>query len=439
LKLLFVTWYFPPSNTIAAVRLGKLAKYIIARGHDVRVLTIENSPYRQGLPVAVPPERIFRTTWRDVNALPGWGMAMVRKLGLFRKPAASNPVNSDTTAATATPPPQASKSGRLLPYLYQLFFNFPDSRVGWMPEARKRGLELLKTWRPDGIFASGPPFTCLLIGYLLSRASGIPLIVEFRDRWSDDPYYPPPRWRGCINRWLEQKIVRHSIAITTVSEPWAETYRGRYAKPTAVIYNAFDPDDLPAETSEGWPDRDVLQILYTGGIYPGRRDPTPLFEAIGSDQDLKQRIRVDFYGTDPDLVQPLVSACGVQDIVTVHGAVDHADATRLQHCADLLLLMQWDNPKEQGNVPGKFFEYLGARRPIIVLGLANGVPATIVKERGAGITSTDPKELADALKSWLREKQKKGHLPDLPLESRRGFTHEEQARELERFLADVLA
>lgn len=439
MKLLFVTWYFPPSNTIAAVRLGKLAKYIIAHGHDVRVLTIKNSPYRESLPVEVSQERIYRTTWWDINALPGRVMAVVRKLGLRRKPAKPNPACSDPAATTQAPPTQANESGGRLSRLYQCIFNFPDERIGWMPEGRKRGLELLKTWRPDGIFASGPPFTCLLVGYLLSRASGIPLIVEFRDRWSDDPYYPPPRWRGYLDRWLEEKIVRHSTAITTVSEPWAETYRERFAKPAAVIYNAFDPDDLPLETSEGWPDRNVLQILYTGGIYPGRRDPTPLFEAIGSDPDLKQRVRVDFYGTDPKTVQPLASACGVQDVVTVYESVNHAEATRLQHCSDLLLLMQWDDPKEQGNVPGKFFEYLGARRPIIVLGLADGVPATIVKERGAGITSTNPEALADALKSWLKEKQEKGLLPNLPLESQKGFTHEEQARELERFIADRLS
>ena len=436
MKLLFVCWFFPPSSTIAAVRLGKLAKNLAARGHDVKVLTAKDAPYGQTLAVELAEERIFRTSWWSVNALPGRVKALIRKLVPRRK--AALPSGEGGSGAASAPRPQSSAPGGRLSQLYQTLFNFPDERIGWLPAARREGREIIKTWRPDAIFASAPPYTTLLIGYCLSKATGVPLIVELRDRWSDDPYYPPPRWRAFLERWLEQKIIRHATAITTVSEPWADTYRTRHGKPTAVIYNAFDPADLQGEASEGWPDSDVLQIMYTGIIYPGRRDPTPLFQAIGGDEELKRRVRVDFYGTDADAVDPLVQACGIEEVVKVHGRVDHAEALRLQRCSDVVLLMQWDDPKEQGNVPGKFFEYLGARRPILVLGLADGVPATIVKERGAGVTSTNPDEIAAALKAWLAEKKDKGVLPNLPLEARKGFTHEEQAQKLEGFLTEVL-
>ncbi len=39
MKLLLVSWHFPPHNTIAAIRLGKLSAFLQARGHDVRVIT----------------------------------------------------------------------------------------------------------------------------------------------------------------------------------------------------------------------------------------------------------------------------------------------------------------------------------------------------------------------------------------------------------------
>src|SRR3546814_9396202 len=110
---------------------------------------------------------------------------------------------------------------------YELLFNFPDKRVGWLPAARQRALHLFEEWRPDAILATAPPFTALLIGYLLAKRARIPLIVEFRDRWSDDPYYPPPWWRRRLEHWTEARIVRHAAGLTTVSEPWAETYRAR--------------------------------------------------------------------------------------------------------------------------------------------------------------------------------------------------------------------
>src|SRR3546814_20732847 len=71
----------------------------------------------------------------------------------------------------------------------------------------------------------------------------------------------------------------------------------------------------------------------------------------------------------------------------------------------VLLLMQMDSPLEQGNVPGKFLEYLGARRPILVLGWDQGVPATIVKQRSAGAATTDPEAIARQLGAWLEVKE----------------------------------
>src|SRR3546814_11826622 len=144
--------------------------------------------------------------------------------------------------------------------------NFPDKRVGWLPAARQRALHLFEEWRPDAIFATAPPFTALLIGYLLAKRARIPLIVEFRDRWSVDPYYPPPWWRRRLEHWTEARIVRHAAGLTTVSEPWAETYRARYGKPVAVIYNGYDPADQAGAciAQGGWPERDVLRTIPTG-------------------------------------------------------------------------------------------------------------------------------------------------------------------------------
>src|SRR3546814_20014060 len=77
---------------------------------------------------------------------------------------------------------------------------------------------------------------------------------------------------------------------------------------------------------------------------------------------------------------------------SVRDVLVHEEALRRQLESDILVLLQWNDPKEQGSVPGKFFEYLGARRPILVLGLHDGVPATILRERNAGFFSNEPKD-----------------------------------------------
>lgn len=444
MKILFVCWYFPPSNTIAAVRLGKFAKYLRKAGNDIRVLTARDQPYAATLPVEVPSDLVVRTGWWDINALPGeLKRRLLSPLSRQRRELmapAAGPRQYPTEQVRAKPPEnRQSRYGGRLSALYQRLLNVPDAQIGWVPLARSAGLELLQGWKPDVIFASGPPFSALLLGRSLSRASGVPLVEELRDRWSDDPYYPPRHWRRHLDRWLEGKVLGQASALTTVSEPWAQAYREKYGKPVAVIYNGYDPEDVPAETTEGWPDPGTLRILHTGGIYRGRRDPAPLFKAIAGASDLRERVRVVFYGLPSQFVPAMARAHGVEHCVEVYQRVDHAEALRQQYCADILLLLQHDSATEQGNVPGKFFEYLGARRPILVLGYRDGVPATILRKREAGVATTDPEEIAGHLRRWIAEKDALGRISSLPCSVRAGFTHEEQALKLGAFLRDVVA
>ena len=424
MKLLLVTWYFPPSRTIAAVRLGKLARYLLAQGHDLRVLTPQDPPLPQDLAVDFPAERVIRTPWQAAKA----GSAPA---GHARVPAAAGTM---PVSVGGEPTWLRRKFWRLR----ASFSRFPDSRAPWLPFALEAGGELLADWRPDLLYASGPPFTTLLAGQELSKSFDLPLVVEFRDRWSEDPYSPPFFWRRWRNRLAEKALIGQATALVTVSEPWAAAYRARYRKPTAVIYNGYDAEHCAAGPFDGARGRDGLEIVYTGGIYPGYRDPSPLFAAMKRLDDQGLSCRMIFHGIRPSTVAPLAEAQNVSHLVEVRKVLSHDAALRRQRESDVLVLLQWNDPKEQGNVPGKFFEYLGARRPILVLGLRDGVPASIVRERGAGFFSNEPGEIAEQLVRWLEIKQDKGLLPPVPESARAGFSRDEQYARLEPFLEALI-
>ena len=438
MKILLVSWYFPPSNRIGAVRIGRLASYLLDRGHDLRIVTCQDPPYSQTLPHDFPQERVTRAKWVDVNALPA---ALVRRLKRSQRngtqPDSPSEAANLASDAGSTQPSRARRLKSFLSSAYTHVTNWPDQRIGWLPYAVGAGRRILKDWSPDLVFASAPPFTTLLAGAWLSRSARAPLVLELRDRWWDDPYYPPPAWLRALNRFVERRLVSGAAGLSTVSEPWAETYRARYGKPTVVIYNGYDSeilaklDQRPEELLSDTEPR--LRIVYTGGIYPGRRDPSLLFEAIRRLGAAGQAIEVAFYGTAPDLVLPLAEQAGVRDKVTLHPEVSHEEAIARQSEADVLLLMQWNDPKEQGNVPGKFFEYMGSRRPILILGLRDGVPATIARETGAGVYGADPDQIAGLLTQWLALKREKGYLPAVPVSAREGFSRDDQYRKLEQF------
>jgi hypothetical protein len=441
MKLLVIAWYFPPTNTIAAVRLGEMCRFMMKRGHEVRVITARGLPFPQTLPLEIPSELVRYTPWADRTRLPSAVIAALRKAQPGRAAGRPGSAASDETQAASSLPPTIpnyrSVSGWLKASLWGAV-NWPDRQIGWLPHALGAGLEILADWRADLIYASGPPFTTFVIGDRLSRRFRVPLVTEFRDRWSDDPYYPDPAWLRARHRRGERRIVSRAAGITTVSRPWAETYRRRYGKPTKVIYNGFNEDLFvtSAEQCAGSPDK-ALRIVYTGGIYPGRRDPAPLFRALRLVPDFEKTVRIEFFGTHPGLVWPEARQHGVAAAVAVHPGVDHDEAVRQQQVADILLLMQWNDPREQGNVPGKFFEYLGARRPILVLGLEEGVPATILRERQAGVCLNHPDAIAAQLREWIALKARDGRIPALPEAAREGFCRLDQNRELEAFLTEL--
>ena len=64
MKVLIVSFAFPPSNVIGAVRVGKFARYLDRRGHDVRVLATDLVEDRS-LPLEISRERVFYTEYRQ--------------------------------------------------------------------------------------------------------------------------------------------------------------------------------------------------------------------------------------------------------------------------------------------------------------------------------------------------------------------------------------
>ena len=440
MKLLLVTWYFPPANTIGAVRMGKFAKYLSRRGIDFRVLTGRDWGLPETLPLEIDRRHMVQARWRDLNELPRPVRAFrdwLKRRGqpvpgvLPRNSSAEKLVHSKEIV------PKGTVLVQRMSALYRDIVNFPDRQVGWAPYALGGARKLFREWRPDLIYASVPPYTSLFVADMLSRRYGIPWVAEYRDRWCDDPYVVMPRWRAWLEHRLERRMMQRAAGIVTVSEPWAELYRAKYGRPTRAILNGYDPEDLPDPAPQPGPG--PLRILYTGSIYIGYRDPTPLFAALAQRPDLKQDVLVEFYGTAPDHVLPLAEQAGVREQVRIHPGVPFREALALQHAADVLLLMQWNDPREQGNVPAKLFEYMATGRPILGIGIEDGVPARLIAARGAGLYANDPARIAAQLGHWVEEKRLTGRVPAVDAAARIGLARDEQFETLHGFLEALVA
>lgn len=415
MRILVVAYGFPPFNSPGGVRVGKTVMHLFQAGHEVKVISARNQPLERTLPLEIPYENVNYTRWLNVNWLAEQalgGRRNIEKHGYTPR----GPLRNLLTWGKS---------------LYASVVNLPDSKVGWYPYAVYNGWKLIRHWRPDVILASGLPATTLLIGATLSRWYGIPWVAELRDLWIGNHYRDEvlPEWRSRLEDWMEQKVLGSARGLITVSEPLARVLRERYRLPVEVIENGIDLDDQEGMPRKVRPDG-RFSITYTGTIQGGR-DPSALFLATRMLGERAERLRLVFYGRYLDNVRLLAEQHGVAHLVEVHEPVSYRHALKIQRDSDALLLLMWDRPEEEGVFTGKVFQYLGARRPILVIGPEHNVAARLLQERGAGVVLLEPEAIAAQLGRWLDQ----GQLPDLPMSVMDGLSRRERADQLVRFLS----
>ena len=432
MNVLLVAYWFPPANTMGAIRMGKLAKYLHEAGHDIRVLTT-HTPEDPSLPVEVPEDRVIWTPYWEVDRifdpLTGAARRAARILGLGR--------HKDNVTVEPGAGPSVSRPP-VVPGLrrhYYAMIQVPDSHIGWRRYAVSAGRRLLATWRPDIIVASAPPFTCLVIARKLGREFNVPWVAEFRDIWVDNPYNTDPIWRQRIDRHIERAVLKNADGIVTVTPVWSDVLARQYGLKVATILNGYAEEDVvpppPSRRSN------TVSVVYTGAIYPGYRDPSPLFAAIALLGQERERIEIVFYGPEEGDLRPLAARYGVGDRIVVRPRVNHGGSLKIQAAADVLLLLQWNDVKDEGNIPGKFFEYLGARRPILMLGYEQGIMAQMIRQRGAGVVCNEPREIAKQLSRWIA--QRPTGIPTLDASVAKGLSRTEHYRTYENLLEGIVA
>jgi glycosyltransferase involved in cell wall biosynthesis len=410
MRLLLLSYWFPPTNAIGAVRTGKFAKYLHEAGHEVRVVAGPRAAPLT-LPLEIPEAMVSRPA-ADPTRSPG-------------RPSPAAPVSGLLEA-------RRSRAAETLRRHWYAARHVPDKQAGWLAPSVALGSAILRDFRPDLIVASAPPYSGLIAAARLSAASGVPWAPELRDPWSGNTYNDRPAWRDWLDLMMERRTLRSAAALVAVSPVVARALRTAYRQKVATILNGYAPEDLPPPRAPA--PHEVLSIVYTGTIYEGHRDPSPLFAAIARlPEASRRRVRVVFYGPSERQVAALAEWRGVREQVMAMPSVGYRESLAVQAEADVLLLLQRNHPSDEGNLPAKAFEYLGALRPILLLGYERGVLAGMVRERGAGLVANEPEPIAAQLETWIGQLSV-GGIPALPQTARAGLSRAEQFAEYEKFL-----
>jgi glycosyltransferase involved in cell wall biosynthesis len=316
--------------------------------------------------------------------------------------------------------------------------NYPDVDKHWRPFAIKAGEELLQKENMDAIISSSSPVTGHLVAMELSQMYKIPWIADLRDLWSQNHHYRYSPLRRCADRRLELRTLSKADALITVSEPWAEKLRGLHrGKDVYTITHGFNPEEVnvpPAGLTKNF------TITYTGTIYPAGQDTSKIFTAlqtlISSGEIDRADIEVRFYGRYYSWLTKEIEKYGLTSIARQYGPLPRLEAVAKQRESHLLLVLDWEDPREKGVYGGKIFEYLAAMRPILVTGGSeDGVINTLLKETRAGVHAATVKDVETALRQFYHEYKQQGRVTHRVDEASLGkYSHREMARQFSEIL-----
>jgi glycosyltransferase involved in cell wall biosynthesis len=408
----------------------KFVKYLPQFGWEPVVLTVADGDYPardESLLQEIPPNvKVYRTKIFEPYRL-------YRKL--TRKPADA-PVDVENIPK---PGEKQSLAERLAAFIRSTFF-IPDARIGWLPWALPEALRIIREEKIDAVYSSAPPYTTAVIANILRWWTHVPWIAGFRDPWigfisSPDRWWFP-RW---VDRWMERSVARNADLLEAAWRGIILDFQQKYPTVAAQKYihlpNGFDGEDYPRVDRAP---NDRFTIVYTGSMY-GRRNPKTFLQAV---EELVRegavdasKIRLTFIGRFGGEVKEMLTTTAVHDAVEIVPYLPHGESIRRLLAADALLLVVDESKESAEIVPGKVFEYLGARRPIIALA-EQGAVAELLRETRAGIVAQN-QDIA-AIKRAFVECYRNSLYHTVTVEPDEDAVRKYERREITRRLAELL-
>ena len=415
-RVLVIAYYWPPSGGSGVQRWVKFCKYLPSEGWEPVVFAPLNADYP-----SLDPS-FEKELPENLEVLRGkiWEpYAAYRKL-----------TGAKSTQVTEISSGKKTWKQRLSLWIRANLF-VPDPRVGWVKPSVKTLLKYLKEHPVDAIVTTGPPHSVHLIGLRLHERLGTPWIPDFRDPWSRMyylKYLPMTEMTRQAIADMEQEVLDKCSTVLACTPLVQEEFQAQTKTPVACITNGFDEEDFKGPAPEG---DGRFNITHTG-LFAADGNPFTLWKVLKelSDEDpwFKESLRLRLVGKVDREVLDAMADAGLQANVVALGPCDHATAVREQRSATLLMLPLRNDAQYRPILPGKLFEYLAARRPVLGIGQADGAMARVLHSTQAGITAEW--DDAAAMKAFIADAWKQfceGSVPatagDIGPYTRRATTH----------------
>jgi hypothetical protein len=365
MNILIITYDWIPKNSIAVHRPYSWAKYWSRWGANVTVLTAVKKSFDAPLDLNLPDienTKVIEVQYSSFGSLVKKDPKKIKYFFFMRSVKA---------------------------ILYKYLGIDLDPRRKWVSEVINSEIYGSKY---DVIISTYPIKGSHLIASRLKKKHPDSFwIADYRDFWSLSHIISKPKIFKYFDRFLENKLVwERADLITVVSQTMALQMKRYFNKRVHVFSNGYDIDtfELMKNIQNSRRCNSNFVIAYTGMIYPGRRDPMPLVNALVKYYSINKglpKIELHFYGQSSDYIMHN-ERLAIYDFIHCKGHVSREVALEIQKKSDYLLLLESNKEDAIGVITGKVFEYISSGTPILSLGSSSlSEIAMLLKDTGTGI------------------------------------------------------
>lgn len=265
-------------------------------------------------------------------------------------------------------------------------FIIPDSRVLFFIKYYRKISAILEGEMPDVVIISVPPFSSVLTVRALLKLK-IPYVVDLRDVWLYDPRRPNKLADFIIERW----VLKNAKGVFCIND-YSLKEAKRFNKNAFLIPHFYNPKDYeiePFNHSDIW-------ISHIGSLF-NERDINPLIKAVKN------------MGLTLRLVGPGSERFGGL------GPVKRYRAIKEMVSADVLVAVFGDGKSQRYVSSVKLFEYIGAKKPIIVIS-PKGYIKRVAEGLGLGICENSEDDIKRCVKEALKGKYKPKNFGEYSIE-----------------------
>jgi hypothetical protein len=404
INILFIAFEFPPLSRGGVHRSLAFVKYLPHAGINPIVITLDKESY---------PD-VFDTYGYDE---------------LLGKEIRESTDMIHVKAGKISPPSRLQK-------FLSIYFTIHGNETKYWKNGFYEAVEAaVNKFSPRAIFATVPPFSILPLATEVARKYKLPLILDFRDAWSQWRTVP---YGTIFHYWKtlqkERKYLREANAIITTSEQTLNDFKKLHREvPAGKLYyvpngfNGFLKSWQPIVTNKS-----EFIIGYVGSFYyspearqqmlqpwwrkrghrilqyiPHKQDwlyrsPYFFFKAIQqlniSDPSIGNKIKIRFAGKIHEWLRDMITSFGLEKQVELMGVISHNESLSFQENCDALLIT---SAKQIGgrdySIAGKTFEYLQMQKPIIAF-VSDGAQKDLLKKGGTALIC-DPDNTEESVKS----------------------------------------